>query len=189
MSPKILSRVEVSSISGQYYGTLEVFDIRYENGSLVNIQEFLGITLQSPVEVFPRSVTIQLSPYVETSVTVINTQAEDDGYDVQIKASFAASSLIAPGSKITIGVNGDLTSSSDRWADSVSLFGDEVPDKATTLSPRWSLRPSTVLARLASQPVTLTAFIGGMIRKGLGCCFGRDDLVDEKLPGEITLKA
>ena len=188
MSQKILCDVTLGPGATQYYGTLIVSNIRYENGTVVFIQKFLGLTLQSPAQINAGSINVMPIPWVQTSVEISNTQINADQYDVQIQVYFPQSFAINTGTSITIGVDGDLTSDRDSWTGSLALFADELPDNSGLFSPRWSLDPPSVFARLASQPATLMNFIGGMIREGFGCCFGHEDPLNEKLPGEITLK-
>ncbi|KAL7621276.1 hypothetical protein AAE478_008595 [Parahypoxylon ruwenzoriense] len=126
-SKKIVCHVSVGPGAGQWYGTLVVDNIRYEDGSPVTIENFLGVKFKSPVVTAAITVNVQLSPWQQVSSEVSTQQLDDKTIGVTAKIGFNPSYTFKPQDSLTWGINGDLTTDPDTYVNSFELYADNLP--------------------------------------------------------------
>lgn len=123
MSYKIIFDAVVERDSGQYYGTIRIADIRYEDGSKVKVEKYLEIALLAPASIQTGDVITTPDPWTLFTPSVTSTPNEEQLYDITAKLSveqpYTIKSLI-----IKICVTGDLTTEPDRFISSIAITAD-----------------------------------------------------------------
>ncbi|KFX91020.1 hypothetical protein V495_05505 [Pseudogymnoascus sp. VKM F-4514 (FW-929)] len=126
MSSKVLFDAAVAPNATQYYGSLIVSNIRYEDGP-VNIEQFLGISLRSPASISSQDFSTSPDPWIEFLPDVTNEQVDASTFHAVARLSVSEPYTIGR-LTINIGVNGDLTQSPERFVESIAIAVDAIPE-------------------------------------------------------------
>jgi hypothetical protein len=129
-SEKIICNVVLGPNATQFYGTLNIDNIRYESGGLVTIQDFLGVKFKSPTDVAAADLFVNLDPWQEASSQVSNERIDSGTVNVTVKIQVQESHTFKPHDTLTWGINGDLTVSSESYISSFELYVDKLPSGA-----------------------------------------------------------
>jgi hypothetical protein len=159
-SKTILCDVTVGSGANQYYGTLITTKIRYDDGSAVPIQNFLGVTFVAPKLTADITVYGQLTQWQSLSPE-INTDSTSSG-DVNItaKVNFESPYTFSTSDSLTWGIIGDLTTNPDTYTSSFQLYADSLPSGTLTIA--CAAAPDLSLAQF-QQIVTLQQSSGSTV--------------------------
>jgi hypothetical protein len=126
MSGKVLFDAAVAPNASQYYGSIIISNIRYEDGP-VKIERFLGISFQSPASISSQDISTSPNPWTEVLPEATSEQIDASTFRIVAKLSVyephTFDSLI-----INIGVNGDLTRDGERFVESVAITADSIPE-------------------------------------------------------------
>ncbi|KFX94876.1 hypothetical protein O988_06107 [Pseudogymnoascus sp. VKM F-3808] len=126
MSNKVLFEAAVAPRSTEYYGTIEITNIRFKDGP-VNIERFLGISFKSPASISSQDISTSPNPWTE-----VLPEATSEQIDASTFKIVARLSVYAPHTfnslTVNIGVNGDLTHDGDRFVESVAIAVDSIPE-------------------------------------------------------------
>ncbi|KAI1454206.1 putative hydroxymethyltransferase [Annulohypoxylon moriforme] len=153
--------------SSEYYGTLTVHDIRYEDGTSVTIQNFLGITFKSPKTTASITCDVSLTPWQSTSSDIFPSKLDEDVNDVTAKVYLTEAHTFIPSDHLTFGINGDLHNDENQFVDTFTLYADDLP--SGTVNLKVATTPDSGLAdaeqvvylqREGAQDTTLTAAPG-----------------------------
>ncbi|KAI0378514.1 putative hydroxymethyltransferase [Hypomontagnella monticulosa] len=139
---KIICDAVVSDNSA-YYGDIHVSNIRYEDGSSVAAQQFLGIMFKSPSWTKDPDIYSSLTPYQETSTDVSDEEVGDGTLNVTVKLILTESHTFIPSDTINFGINGDLSGDTDPYTKSFRLYADKLP--SGTVEIDCATAPDTVL--------------------------------------------
>lgn len=150
-SKKILCDVSVSG-AGQWYGSLVTTNIRYDDGSAVSIQNFLGVTFTSPHVSADFTVNGQVTPWQALGSEFTTEDTDSGDVNVTAKVIFDAPYTFTTSDTLTWGINGDLTTNPDLYSGSFQLYADSLPSGTVTIVSAAAPDPS--LAQV-QQVVTL----------------------------------
>jgi len=133
MTKKIIADVSLSPDATQWYGRLEVKNIRHEDGSAVTIHKFLGVAFKSPALVNPSNFWYQTHPYVEIDAKISDKQIDATTFHVEAKLTFKTEYTINKdtGTELHYGVNGNLIKDPSYWTKSFVFAADSWPAVAT----------------------------------------------------------
>lgn len=125
--PTITYQVEVGPGSMQYYGTLVVSNIRYDDGGPVTIMDFLGITFKAPASFKAGDLITSTNPWQEIKASITNSQIDAATFQMTGKLEFTSPHTFNNADTFTFGVNGDLTKAPDTYTQSFTLASDALP--------------------------------------------------------------
>lgn len=145
----------VGSGANEWYGTIVVSNLRYEDGSAVTVNQFLEFNFRSPANLDATAIQPSFSTWVIGDITADTTQIGDGTFDVTATIQYTTSYTMQRADQITIGVNGDLLTDSQTWLDSFVFAADEAPAITGTVSATCAPAPDAALAGIAPA-LTLT---------------------------------
>ncbi|CAB3746588.1 hypothetical protein [Paraburkholderia humisilvae] len=158
----------VASGAGEWYGQMVVSNLRYDDGSPVQVEQYLSMTFNAPAAVTSADITVLFVSWIETTVEANSVQLDSNLFSVTAKISVAAAHTMVSGDQITIGVNGDLTQGADTYLNSFVIAADQSPDINGTAAVTCAAAPDSALAGVAptvkfirgSQITTVTLAYG-----------------------------
>lgn len=157
-------KIEYDAVVGaganEWYGTIIVSNLRYEDGGAVNVSEFLAFNFHSPANVDATAIQPQFVSWVVGDTSVQASQIGDGNFDVTATITFTTPYTMQPADQITIGINGNLVADPDTWLDSFVFAADQEPTIFGTVSAACEAAPDPALASVT--PV-LTLAQGSMI--------------------------
>lgn len=157
-------KIEYDAIVGpganEWYGTIIVSNLRYEDGSAVNVSEFLAFNFHSPANLDATAIQPQFISWVVGETSVQASQIGDGNYDVTVTIPFTTPYTMQPPDQITIGINGNLVADPDTWLDSFVFAADHEPTIFGTVSAACEAVPDP---SLASVTPVLTLAQGSMV--------------------------
>ncbi|ASV98325.1 hypothetical protein [Paraburkholderia aromaticivorans] len=157
-------KIEYDAIVGpganEWYGTIIVSNLRYEDGSAVNVGQFLEFNFHSPANLDATAIQPQFISWVTGATTVEASQIGDGDFDVTATIPFITPYTMQPPDQITIGINGNLVANPDTWLDSFVFAADHEPTIFGTVSAACEAAPDLALASVT--PV-LTLAQGSMV--------------------------
>ncbi|OBT72637.1 hypothetical protein VF21_08349 [Pseudogymnoascus sp. 05NY08] len=125
MSSKIVFKVSLGQGSSEYYGVLNIADIRHEDGSLIKIQKTLDIAFNSPVQMTgSRDFSVNVIPWIEIDPTATNTEIDSSTFAVAAKLPFPQPYTVNDSFGIDISFNGDITTDTKRYTESIVITQD-----------------------------------------------------------------
>jgi hypothetical protein len=139
----------VASGAGEWYGEMVVSNLRYEDGSSVQANQYLSMTFNSPAAVSSGDITILFTAWQETTIDANSVQLDSNLFSVSVKITLSAPHAFAAADQITIGVNGDLTQSPDTFLNSFVFAADQSPDINGTATVTCAAAPDSALANVA----------------------------------------
>ncbi|KAN0079542.1 hypothetical protein V8E54_004756 [Elaphomyces granulatus] len=125
MTSKILFDVKVEEGADKWYGQMTLSNIRYEDGSSVSVQKFLGIVFKSPAAV--AAMWYSVSPYVSIKAEMTNQAIDGSTFKVTAKLTVDKAFTFKPSDIFHFGINGDLTQNPKRYTESFVLAADQIP--------------------------------------------------------------
>lgn len=131
---KILCEVSIETGASEWYGTIDVTNIRYEDGSAVAVEEYLGILFISPAWTTEPDVNLTLSSWTDNSPEVVHDDNGDGTFDVTARIIFSESHTFAKGDVVKFGISGDMMNNSDLYKDSFELYADTLPSGTVEVS-------------------------------------------------------
>ena len=141
---KILCDATVQPGATEWYGKLEVSDIRYEDGRSVTIQDYLGVVFLTPI-LFDSLITVQQEPWTNFSEEIQQEPYGNSTFRVTAKLSYPDTYTFSLEEvKISFGLNGNLTDNPEAYTNSFELYADSLP--SGTLILRSSAAPDAALA-------------------------------------------
>jgi len=147
---KIECDVVVAQGAGQWYGQMVVSNLRYEDGSPVQVNQYLSMSFSSPAAIGDTDVYPSFAgSWVATTVNAESTQLDANLFSIALKLDFDEPHLMNAGDQINIGVNGDLTQNTDAWLDSFVIAADQSPDINGSASISCAAAPDPALAVVA----------------------------------------
>jgi len=157
-------KIEYDAIVGpganEWYGTIIVSNLRYEDGSAVSVNQFLAFNFHSPANLDATAIQPQFISWVVGATTVEASQVGDSDFNVTVKMAFTTSYTMQPPDQITIGINGNLVADPHTWLDSFVFAADQAPSIFGTVSAACATAPDPALASVT--PV-LTLAQGSMV--------------------------
>ncbi|KAI1090824.1 putative hydroxymethyltransferase [Rostrohypoxylon terebratum] len=144
MSQKIICDASVGDHPSQWYGTLVIKNIRYEDGSSVTIQNYLGVKFLAPKMTADITVNALFTPWQPISSDISTEDVEQNTTDVTAKIIVQEAHTFIPSDTITWGINGDLTVNPETYIDSFELYADDLP--SGTVSVEVAAAPDPALA-------------------------------------------
>jgi len=135
--------------AGQWYGQMIVASLEYEDGSNVQVSQYLAMTFDAPAAVAPTDINPQFYSWVATTAEVTSVQLDTNLFSISLKLNFSVPHLMDPRDQISIGVNGDLTADPDAWLDSFVIAADQSPDINGTVAVACAAAPDAALAGVA----------------------------------------
>ena len=160
---QIVFKAVVGQGAGQYYGTIVVSGIQYDDGSAVIVDEFLSVSFLSPAEVKKEGFIVLTVPWAEITPEVTNEDigtAGEKKWSVKAKLRVDSKVSMSGGGTITIGINGDLTKKDEPYTKSFVLAADVEPDNSGTVNVNCAASPDPALDG-QKQAVTFT--MGGRV--------------------------
>jgi hypothetical protein len=140
----------VAQGAGQWYGQIVVSNLRYEDGSPVQVDQYLSMSFNSPAAVGDTDVYASFAgSWVSTTASAESTQLDANLFSVSLKLTFDEPHAMNAGDQINIGVNGDLTQDTDSWLDSFVIAADQSPDINGTASISCAAAPDPALSDIA----------------------------------------
>ncbi|BAN22328.1 hypothetical protein [Caballeronia insecticola] len=152
---KILYDAIVGAGANEWYGTMIVSNLRYEDGSAVTVDEYLAFNFHSPASLDYTAINPAYTVYVIGDISADVSQLGDGTYDVTATIGYTTSYTMQPADQITIGINGDIVSDPDTWLNSFVFAADEAPAIQGTLSYSCPPPPDPALAGI-TPTLTLT---------------------------------
>jgi hypothetical protein len=143
---KVLYDAVIGSGAGQYYGTMIVSNLRYEDGSKVQVGEYLAMSFSAPAAVNDTDITPLFVSWVGTTAHVNSTSLGTNMYSIALEIDFDAAHTMDPKDQITIGVSGDLTQSPSTWLQSFVIAADQPPAVNGTASVTCAASPDAALS-------------------------------------------
>ena len=123
---KILCDVTVGPGANEWYGTLIVSNIHYEDDSSVTIQEFLGVVFKSPEVTSP--ILVNPEPWISLSPEISSEPYDASTITVTAKLAYPHSYTFNPAvDKLNFGINGNLRDNQQIYTDSFELYPDALP--------------------------------------------------------------
>lgn len=168
----ITRTVEVGPNPTEWYGTMIVKGIKYNDGSQVVIDKYLGISFTSPSAVDKDAFNVSVSPWQDVKAEVTNEPIDASTCLVTAKLNFEKSYKFNASDTITIGLEGDLRDHPEPYTESVRLDADAVPNVNGTVVITTADAPNPALE---SQEVTLSFAQGSR------------NFTASALPGKTTL--
>jgi hypothetical protein len=150
---KILYDAIVGSGANMYYGTMIVSNLRYEDGSAVNVSQYLSMTLDAPANVTGTDINPSFVSWVQVTAEVTSNQLDASNYMISANLAFEQAHYMDVRDQFTIGVNGDLTQNPDAYLNSFVIAADQSPDVNGTASVDCGASPDPALNRI---PPSLT---------------------------------
>ena len=151
---QILFDIKVGSAESQYYGRLILSNMRYEDGSMVNINKFLGVLFISPAAVSEVDFTYSLNPWEQIKPEINAEQINDSTFAITAKLSVRDYTFNSD-SILDFGINGDLTENPERYTKSFQLAADQLPDTHGAVNVGCAAAPDPALASY-KQALTFT---------------------------------
>jgi hypothetical protein len=139
----------VAAGAGEWYGQMIVSSIHYEDGSQVQVNQYLAMTFNAPAAVTATDINPQFYSWVETTAEVQSVQLDTNLFAISLKLNFAAPHAMDSRDQITIGVNGNLTIDPDTYVDSFVIAADQSPDINGTVAVACAAAPDPALASVA----------------------------------------
>ncbi|KAM0265157.1 hypothetical protein ACHAQJ_000310 [Trichoderma viride] len=151
--PSITYKPAVGSGATQYYGTIIVSDIQYDDGSRVTIDSFLGVTFTSPASLAATDINLSTSPWQDVTPGISSVQISDATFLITANLQFPGTYTFNTSDTITFGINGDLTKDPDTYTKSFIFAADALPDMNGTVDITTAAAPDSALA---ASKVTVT---------------------------------
>ncbi|MFM0174189.1 hypothetical protein [Paraburkholderia sediminicola] len=146
-------KIEYDAIVGpganEWYGTIVVSNLRYEDGSAITVNQFLAFNFHSPANVDATAIQPAFSTWVIGDITADTSQIGDGTFDVDASIAYTTSYTMQPADQITIDVNGDLLTDTETWLDSFVFAADQAPAVDGTVSVTCAPAPDPALADIA----------------------------------------
>ncbi|HEY4352985.1 MAG TPA: hypothetical protein VGN31_17265 [Paraburkholderia sp.] len=140
----------VAQGANQWYGQMVVSNLRYEDGSPLQVNQYLSMSFNAPAAIRDTDIYAGFaSSWVGTTPHVESTQLDSTLFSVSLKLDFESPHLMNAGDQITIDVNGDLTQNTDSWLDSFVIAADQSPDINGTVSISCAGAPDPALSGIA----------------------------------------
>lgn len=149
----ITRTVEVGPNPTEWYGTMIVKGIKYDDGSQVVIDKYLGISFTSPSAVDKDAFNVSVSPWQDVKAEVTNEPIDASTCLVTAKLNFEKSYKFNASDTVAIGLKGDLRDHPEPYTESVRLDADAVPNVNGTVVITTADAPNPALE---SQEVTLS---------------------------------
>lgn len=131
--PSITHQSVVGPVPTQYYGSLILSNIQYDDGSQVTINSFLGVTFKSPGSFAAGDVAVSTSPWQDVTPDLKIDHIDASTYFVTAKLQFPGTYTFNTSDTITFGISGDLTQQPDIYTESFLLAADALPDTNGTV--------------------------------------------------------
>lgn len=148
-SKKLLCDVHVDQSSTEWYGTLKVSNICYENGDPVTIENFLGVRFISPV---PSSdPAFSSEPWFDFTPQVFAKTLDDSTVAVTARLLVSISHTFESANILDIEINGNLKDKPDFYEKSVELYADYLPEGIVDVN--CAAAPDPALAGLKQKVV------------------------------------
>jgi hypothetical protein len=157
---KIVYDASVEPNANPNYGQITVTNIRYDDGSSVSIQRFLGIIFDSPAVVGATDFWASTDPWMDIKADFTSEQIEATRFAISGQLNFPNSYTFKTSDKLFFGINGDLTKDPDRYTKSFVFAPDQVPDINGTVNVHCADAPDPALA---SHKQTLTFSEGARV--------------------------
>jgi hypothetical protein len=154
---KVLYDAVVGPGAGEYYGTIIVSGFQYEDGTPVDVRQFLSMNFTSPAAVADTDINGTFMSWVQVTPHVQSTQIDTATFSVSAQLDFAETHAMDLRDQFTIGINGDLTHNPDTYLNSFVFAADAAPDVNGTASVDCAAAPDAALAGL---PPILTFSLG-----------------------------
>ncbi|MFC0397720.1 hypothetical protein [Paraburkholderia rhizosphaerae] len=140
----------IGSGAGQWYGQIIVSDLRYEDGSAVQVNQYLAMTFNAPAAISDTDIYMSFAQsWVSTGVSVQSVQIDSNLFSISATLDFAQSHLMDVNDRITIGVNGDLTKDPNAYLGSFVIAADAAPDVSGAAAVTCSAAPDPALSAVA----------------------------------------
>lgn len=157
---KISYDAVVGAGANEYYGTIIVSNLRYEDNSKITVNEYLAFNFNSPANLDSTAIQPSYTSWVTGGITVETSQLSDGVYNATATLSYTQPYTMQPADQITIGINGDVVSSPDTWLNSFVFAADQPPAIEGTLTCTCPPAPDPALS---SVTPTLTLQQGSNI--------------------------
>lgn len=154
-SQKILRDISLADGANEWYGRLDITNIRYQSGTQVSISSYIAVSLKSPAPIKKTGINVTTSPWTEFEATVTNEQIDSSLYSSLVEIKFEKAYKFNAADVIQIGIDGDLTQKTEYFIDSVVLGADEIPDISGTAAVQVAQAPDPALSG-AKQIVSFT---------------------------------
>ena len=165
-------KIEYDAIVGpnanEYYGTIIVSNLYYEDGSAITVNQFLAFHFHSPASVDGTAIEPAFSSWVTGDISAQTSEIGGGVFDVNASIAVTQSYTMQRSDTITIGVNGDLLTDPNTWLDSFTFAADETPAISGTVSVTCAPAPDPALAGVA--PVL--TFAQGDVIDTMSVCYG-----------------
>ncbi|MDR5802891.1 hypothetical protein [Caballeronia sp. LZ001] len=136
----------VGAGANEWYGTIIVSNLRYEDDSAVTVDNYLAFNFHSPANIDATAITPAYAVYVIGDITADVSQLGDGTFDATVTIDYTTSYTMQPADQITIGINGNLVASPDTWLNSFTFAADQSPDIEGTLSITCPAAPDPALS-------------------------------------------
>jgi hypothetical protein len=125
---KIEYDAAVRADAGQWYGQMIVSNLRYTDGSQVQVNRYLSMTFNSPAAIHDTDIPPQLATtWVSTQAHTNSVSLGTDMFSVSLELDFETPHQMDPHDQITIDVNGDLTQHADLYLNSFVIAATNRP--------------------------------------------------------------
>lgn len=151
---QILFDIKVISEASPFYGRLILSNMRYEDGSMVSINKFLGVLFISPARVTERDFIYSVNPWVEIEPEINAEQIDASTFAVTAKLS-VSDYTFSSDSRLDFEIYGDLTENPERYTKSFQLAADQLPDTHGAVNVGCAAAPDPALASY-KQALTFT---------------------------------
>lgn len=146
---KVLYDAVVGAGAGEYYGTIIISNLKYEDGTPVNIRQFLSMDFTSPASVADTDINGSFISWVQVTPDVHSVQLDSASFAISAQLDFAEPHVMDQHDQFTIGINGDLTHNPDVYLNSFVIAADAAPDVNGTVSINCAAAPDPALAAIA----------------------------------------
>lgn len=189
---KVLYDAVVGAGAGEYYGSIIVSNLKYEDGTPVSIRQFLSMDFTSPAAVTDTDISESFVSWVQVTPNVNSTQIDTATFSVSAQLDFADAHTMDARDQFTIGINGDLTHNPDIYLNSFVIAADAAPDVNGTVSADCAVAPDSALVgfppvlifSLGSQRPDLMLSYGkttsGALTQGTYSVSGNDVCTDDE---------
>ncbi|KAI0828751.1 putative hydroxymethyltransferase [Hypoxylon sp. FL0890] len=168
-SKKVICDTVVGPGSNEWYGTLVNTNIRYEDGSPVTIQDFLGVKFKSPPVTADITANVMLSPWQVVTPEITPEILDSEVTEVTAMLHLEHPHTFTASDTITWGINGNLTADPDTYTNSFELYADYLPSGTVkfecAVAPNQALVDSEQVVDLArGSQSTLFTIVPGETR-------------------------
>jgi hypothetical protein len=141
--------------ANEWYGSIVLSNLKYPDGSAVQVKQFLAFDFKAPAAVPNTGIYPSFVSWVETTVDAQSAQIDASTYSVSAQMNFADPHQMDARDQITIGVNGDLTKDPTPYLTSFVIAADSTPEVNGTVSIDCAPCPDPALATIVPS-VTFT---------------------------------